>query len=197
MMLSCIRPSSLVPHFSLGTNFPHGLILTLSLSTPPARSLLLPSVSNPPLNLYFSPRSLLPSISAPLDHYSSPRSLFSLTLSISGIGKEIVTLVLDSRINGTRLSRLNILGLCVCLNGIGLHVYHKWRSSSPAAILEDDLTIVEKGHVVERHKWIELSEIKSWERKKDLLLGGGGGGVDVGTDDSQSKLPLMSTRVSM
>merc|ERR1712002_254115 len=61
------------------------------------------------------------------------QTTLSLTLSISGIGKEIVTLFLDSRINGTRMSTLNVLGLCVCLNGIALHVYHKWKSSSSSS----------------------------------------------------------------
>lgn len=119
----------------------------------------------------------------------------SLTLSISGIGKEIVTLVLDSRINGTRMTTLNILGLCVCLNGIGLHVYHKWQSSSSTHIddeMEDELTMTKKGLEGGGKKWIELSEIKSWERKKDLLLGERGG-----HDDCQSGVPLLSTRDSI
>jgi len=127
----------------------------------------------------------------------------SLTLSISGIGKEIVTLVLDSRINGTRMSTLNILGLCVCLNGIALHVYHKWKSSSssssssPLSMAQSDSGMDDA--FMKKHgggqRWIELSEIKSWERKKELLFEGEGGG-GAAEDHRQSKVPLMSANNS-
>lgn len=104
----------------------------------------------------------------------------SLTLSISGIGKEIVTLVLDSLINGTEMSRLNLLGLFVCLNGIALHVYHKWQhtSSSSIELIDDDDGGVGK-------KMIELREMKSWEKKNWF----GGGREDFG----QSSAPLISS----
>lgn len=46
----------------------------------------------------------------------------SLTLSISGIFKEVCTLILASFLMGDKLSMLNWLGFVVCLCGISLHV---------------------------------------------------------------------------
>uniref|UniRef100_A0A8C6T9U2 Solute carrier family 35 member C2 n=1 Tax=Neogobius melanostomus TaxID=47308 RepID=A0A8C6T9U2_9GOBI len=45
-----------------------------------------------------------------------------LTLSISGIFKEICTLLLAARLMGDQLSALNWLGFALCLSGISLHV---------------------------------------------------------------------------
>ena len=94
------------------------------------------------------------------------------------------------------MSTLNVLGLCVCLNGIGLHVYHKWKaSSSPHRLGANDNDAIDEGDdegIDGRRKgrrWIEMSEIKSWERKKQTMLHGG----DEIEDDNLSTLPLMST----
>lgn len=46
----------------------------------------------------------------------------SLTLSISGIFKEVCTLLLAARVMGDKMSTLNWLGFAVCLCGISLHV---------------------------------------------------------------------------
>ncbi|CAB1415682.1 unnamed protein product [Pleuronectes platessa] len=46
----------------------------------------------------------------------------SLTLSISGIFKEVCTLLLASALMGDKMSLLNWLGFTVCLCGISLHV---------------------------------------------------------------------------
>lgn len=46
----------------------------------------------------------------------------SLTLSVSGIFKEVCTLLLAARLMGDRLSAVNWLGFVVCLSGISLHV---------------------------------------------------------------------------
>uniref|UniRef100_A0A3B3WX03 Solute carrier family 35 member C2 n=1 Tax=Poecilia mexicana TaxID=48701 RepID=A0A3B3WX03_9TELE len=46
----------------------------------------------------------------------------SLTLSISGIFKEVCTLLLAASLMGDRMSKLNWLGFAVCLCGISLHV---------------------------------------------------------------------------
>ncbi|XP_077577676.1 solute carrier family 35 member C2-like isoform X1 [Stigmatopora nigra] len=59
----------------------------------------------------------------------------SLTLSISGIFKEICTLVLATLLMGDKMSLLNWLGFAVCLCGIALHVgvkvyYSKNKSPS-------------------------------------------------------------------
>jgi len=54
----------------------------------------------------------------------------SLTLSISGIVKEIITMGLAVMYQSTDLSLINIAGLVVCLLGISLHVLKK--SSEPA-----------------------------------------------------------------
>jgi len=148
------------------------------------------------------------------------QSTSSLTLSISGVGKEILTLVLDSRLNGTRMTTLNTMGLCVCLNGIGLHVYHKWRSSSSSSSspsaptlrlgsdddrddenvdLDDNRSVSPGGN---DRKWIEMAEIKSWERRKNYALDSGGGGGSRGGRgegggggiDGSSNIPLLSGR---
>ncbi|XP_056277947.1 solute carrier family 35 member C2 [Pseudoliparis swirei] len=46
----------------------------------------------------------------------------SLTLSISGIFKEVCTLILAAAVMGDRMSVFNWLGFSVCLSGISLHV---------------------------------------------------------------------------
>ncbi|KAM3179216.1 hypothetical protein ACTXT7_001070 [Hymenolepis weldensis] len=50
----------------------------------------------------------------------------SLTLSITGILKEVVTLYLAAAVNGDVYSPLNIAGLIICLAGICLHVAVKF-----------------------------------------------------------------------
>lgn len=62
----------------------------------------------------------------------------SITLSVCGIIKEIVTLTLSTTIGGDRLSNVNILGLIVCLLGIALHVYLKHRRLQKEASAEQD-----------------------------------------------------------
>ncbi|XP_051804940.1 LOW QUALITY PROTEIN: solute carrier family 35 member C2 [Acanthochromis polyacanthus] len=46
----------------------------------------------------------------------------SLTLSISGIFKEVCTLLLAARLMGDKMNIVNWLGFAVCLSGISLHV---------------------------------------------------------------------------
>ena len=50
----------------------------------------------------------------------------SLTLSISGIFKEICQLVLAVEINGEVLSTYNLIGLLLCLGGIASHIVYKY-----------------------------------------------------------------------
>jgi len=50
----------------------------------------------------------------------------SLTLSVSGIFKEICQLVLAVEINGEVLTVFNLIGLVLCLAGITGHVIHKY-----------------------------------------------------------------------
>nr|XP_028591558.1 solute carrier family 35 member C2 isoform X1 [Podarcis muralis] len=54
----------------------------------------------------------------------------SLTLSISGIFKEVCTLLLATHLMGDRLSLLNWLGFVVCLLGLSLHVALKALSAT-------------------------------------------------------------------
>ncbi|WAR13013.1 S35C2-like protein [Mya arenaria] len=60
----------------------------------------------------------------------------SLTLSISGIFKELCTLLLAHMINGDTMNAVNGVGLFVCLLGIILHVVlkalHRQETSSPS-----------------------------------------------------------------
>lgn len=49
----------------------------------------------------------------------------SLTLSMAGIFKEIFTLYLAVNFNGDQMSRINFIGLLVCLMGIITHVFLK------------------------------------------------------------------------
>lgn len=50
----------------------------------------------------------------------------SLTLSVSGIFKEICQLVLAVEINNEQLSFYNLIGLILCLGGITSHVIYKY-----------------------------------------------------------------------
>lgn len=50
----------------------------------------------------------------------------SLTLSVSGVLKEIIQLILAVNLAHDQLSPLNIVGLMLCLGGIGCHVAHKY-----------------------------------------------------------------------
>lgn len=50
----------------------------------------------------------------------------SLTLSVSGIFKEICQLVLAVEINNEQLSLYNLIGLVLCLGGITSHVINKY-----------------------------------------------------------------------
>lgn len=52
----------------------------------------------------------------------------SLTLSISGIFKDIFQLVLAVEVLGDQLSPINIMGLVLCLCGICCHVAHKYTT---------------------------------------------------------------------
>ncbi|CAK9295042.1 unnamed protein product [Gordionus sp. m RMFG-2023] len=54
-----------------------------------------------------------------------------LTLGISGILKEILTLYLAAKYNGDQFSRINFGGLVLCLLGISLHVLFKFIQSEP------------------------------------------------------------------
>jgi len=54
----------------------------------------------------------------------------SLTLSVSGIFKEICQLVLAVEINGEFLSFYNLIGLMLCLGGIASHVIFKYWTYS-------------------------------------------------------------------
>ncbi len=56
----------------------------------------------------------------------------SLTLSIVGITKEIVTVFIDVLWNGTDLSPVNVAGAAVCLTGIVGHLYRKATETTPA-----------------------------------------------------------------
>jgi len=48
-----------------------------------------------------------------------------LTLSVAGIFKEVITLLLAARINGDSMSSFNAVGLCMCMAGIAIHVVLK------------------------------------------------------------------------
>lgn len=50
----------------------------------------------------------------------------SLTLSVTGVLKEICQLVLAVETKGDKLSGINVLGLVLCLGGIACHVAHKY-----------------------------------------------------------------------
>lgn len=50
----------------------------------------------------------------------------SLTLSVSGVLKEVCQLVLAVQMKGDQLSAVNVLGLVLCLGGIACHVAHKY-----------------------------------------------------------------------
>lgn len=50
-----------------------------------------------------------------------------MTLSVAGIFKEIVTIMLSSTVFGDELTPINVTGLCIALTGIGLYNYLKYK----------------------------------------------------------------------
>lgn len=64
----------------------------------------------------------------------------SLTLSVSGIFKEVCTLLLAARLMGDRLSLMNWLGFVLCLSGISLHVGLKVHYSKNKGVLVRQLS---------------------------------------------------------
>lgn len=52
-----------------------------------------------------------------------------LTLSIAGIFKEVITLLLAAFVNGDQMSLVNGAGLLICLLGIALHVMFKFKQT--------------------------------------------------------------------
>lgn len=50
-----------------------------------------------------------------------------VTLSVAGIFKEILTILISSNVFGDELTPINVTGLCVALTGIALFNYLKWR----------------------------------------------------------------------
>lgn len=53
-----------------------------------------------------------------------------LTLSVAGIFKEVIVLLLAALLNGDRMSAFNAAGLVFCLLGILLHILFKYRQSA-------------------------------------------------------------------
>ncbi|CAF1162178.1 unnamed protein product [Didymodactylos carnosus] len=62
----------------------------------------------------------------------------SLTLSISGIFKEMVMLYLAVEYNNNQLNLLNIIGLIICLSGITLHCALKLFTMQNEKVLPSD-----------------------------------------------------------
>ncbi|XP_023221955.1 solute carrier family 35 member C2-like isoform X1 [Centruroides sculpturatus] len=60
-----------------------------------------------------------------LTEYLLLRYTSSLTLSITGIIKEIFTLYLAIHYNGDSMTTMNYIGLVICVLGIGTHVFLK------------------------------------------------------------------------
>lgn len=85
-----------------------------------------------------------------LSEYLVVSRMSSLTLSVAGIFKEVCTLTLAIEWNGDIMSKLNFVGLLLCLAGIGLHVFrrsvkeaektmakNKFRDEASARFLDD------------------------------------------------------------
>ncbi|KAK3932164.1 Solute carrier family 35 member C2 [Frankliniella fusca] len=68
-----------------------------------------------------------------LSEYLVVVSTSSLTLSIAGVFKEVITLVLAVEWAGDQMSPVNVVGLVLCLGGICAHIAHKIRSSSKSS----------------------------------------------------------------
>nr|KAG5704526.1 hypothetical protein BaRGS_003837 [Batillaria attramentaria] len=71
----------------------------------------------------------------------------SLTLSISGIFKELCVLYLAVYVNGDKISAVNGIGLIVCLAGISLHVILKavYGHQTITWVFQNEAYIVQKG----------------------------------------------------
>ena len=55
--------------------------------------------------------------------------MFSLTLSLSGIIKELITMLVAEFRDGDVLTGLNWAGFAVCVSGIIVHTFFKFRKS--------------------------------------------------------------------
>ncbi|XP_014662080.1 PREDICTED: solute carrier family 35 member C2-like isoform X2 [Priapulus caudatus] len=96
-----------------------------------------------------------------MSEYMLLTSTSSLTLSIAGIAKEILTLVLAAKYNGDQMSSINLVGLMMLIAGILLHLILK------AINIKDD------GDVGDRHENSELIELlgsedgQQWDADED------------------------------
>ncbi|CAF0786086.1 unnamed protein product [Rotaria sordida] len=71
-------------------------------------------------------------------------STSSLTLSVSGIFKEVVMLYLAVEYNNNQLNTLNIVGLVICLTGIIFHCILKFHALQKEKPVNTDLVVTER-----------------------------------------------------
>jgi solute carrier family 35 protein C2 len=88
-----------------------------------------------------------------------------VTLSVIGIFKEIVTIVISSVIFGDKLSPVNILGFCITLSGIALYnytTYKRGKNAQTGSPQRHALMSVEQFGLTDfmDHDYIELEELQ-------------------------------------
>lgn len=101
-----------------------------------------------------------------------------MTLSVAGIVKEVLTILLSSTIFGDELTPINVTGLCIALAGIVLYNYLKWRlllrNSAAEAEESDPGTQGRSRHGANG----ELDSDD--EEERELIRGGGGRYTELG-----------------
>ncbi|KAL5262862.1 hypothetical protein ACHWQZ_G008306 [Mnemiopsis leidyi] len=88
----------------------------------------------------------------------------SITVSICGIIKEILILGLASTVGKDRLSPINMIGLVVCLSGISLHVYLKYKSNK----FKDTKSSSSSSHNTNSKKNTESYELSTFAVANDI-----------------------------
>ncbi|KAG8226789.1 hypothetical protein J437_LFUL002835 [Ladona fulva] len=74
----------------------------------------------------------------------------SLTLSVAGIFKELMTVMLAVNFNGDNLSVINYVGFLLCLGGIIYHVIHR---TSANHVEEESMEVSHVSSAAKRTKW--------------------------------------------
>jgi solute carrier family 35, member C2 len=115
----------------------------------------------------------------------------SLTLSVSGIFKEICQLVLAVEINNEMLSLYNLIGLVLCLGGITSHVIYKyWTMTNNAP---ERVSVEPECHYDMNNQYsTKFDKTKQTTKTNSEAKSSNGMSVVIAYNASNQKVPLLN-----